>query len=326
MNTNTDTGSKGRAARYVGVAGGEVKEAGASVWWDRGQAVTRGALADAWEAAGLPSALLPPDKSVEAALHDAMDDLRTKRHLVRRAPDARGGWMIIVETSDATEKEALKAWKGQPQAHAWLDRVGRLQVAFPDNAPEAERTKLEHDLRNAYASRRTTLDGGEVTGWIKSLLLSLRAILLREDGGVWFVPHTTLPQWHTMADVITAATRTSLHEMTTVFLGDGADRTVGTILSAIKREAEEAVAKTMNEIAEASAKGKPLGANALASREKRCRDLASKVASYEDLLGTELPEIQERIEGLRAACVTANMVASSERAGAGAQASLAGLV
>lgn len=317
-----------KTSNYVGITGGTVREAGASVWWDRGQGVSRAKLAETWEAAGLDPDLLPGNKSFDAALHDAVDDLRTRQHLVRQARgDVRGGWLIVLETTETGATSALDAWKGKPQAHAYLDNVKRLKIEFPDDTSPATRTDIEQRLRSAYTARRTTLDGGEVTGWVKSLLLKLRATLLREDGGVWFVPHDKLDEWHKMADAIHKATSTTLHEMATVFLGDQAHRTVGTILNAIQREAEEAITRTMGEIASAAERGKPLGADALRTREVRCRELAEKVSSYETLLGAALPDLTARIEQLQASCATAAMVAESERRQKqGRNTSLAGLV
>lgn len=316
--TDTDTPTAPATARatrqggrYVGVVGADkVATAGASVWWECGRGVARSTLTDAWDAAGLDDDLLPGDKSLEAALHDAVNTLSSARVFVRRAPGADGGWLLVAEREVATATDALTKARWDAAVHATLDNVGRLQVSFRDPAnPDNDAT--EAALRAAYQHARAHLTGDEVTRWMGTLLNDLGGVLLRVRGGLWFVPGDELDRWHRIADVIAATTGTAIEEMTTVCLGDAADRTVATIMSAVKRDAVAAVNDALNAVAKGVDAGKPLGKRALESQRRNLTAALSKVQRYEAALGVSLDDLRNDIDTVRAACAAHAIAASA---------------
>lgn len=298
-----------RGGGFIGVVGAQqVQTAGASVWWECGQGCTRSALCDAWDAAGLDPKLLPADKSMEAALHDAVNTLSSARVFVRRAPGSKG-WLLVAEREDAQGTDTLTKVRWEGAVHAELDKVGRLSVNFRD-PNSSDNAATEQRLRVAYLNARTMLTGDEVTRWIGALLTGLKAVLLRARGGLWFVPGATLPDWHAMADCIAKVSGTCIEEMTTVCMGDDAGRTVATIMSAVKRDAMAVMEDTLSAIAKGNDAGKPLGAKALETQQRNLRDAMTKVQQYEQVLGVQMDELRGDIEALRAT-VAAQAVASS---------------
>ena len=319
-NGPTDTGTPAAPAtaratrqggRYVGVVGADkVATAGASVWWECGRGVSRAALADAWDAAGLDPDMLPPDKSMEAALHDAVNTLSSARVFVRRAPGADGGWLLVAEREVASATDALTKARWDAAVHATLDKVGRLQVSFRDPA-NPDNAAVEAQLRAEYQRARAHLTGDEVTRWMGTLLNDLGGVLLRVRGGLWFVPGDELDGWHRVADVIAATTGTAIEEMTTVCVGDDAGRTVATIMSAVKRDAVAAVNDAMTAVSKGLDAGKPLGKRAMESQQRNLTAALAKVRRYEDALGVSLDELRSDIETVRAACAAHAIAASA---------------
>lgn len=297
-----------RGGQFIATVGAQVQTAGASVWWECGQGCTRSALADAWDAAGLDPALLPADKSMEAALHDAVNTLSSSRVFVRRAPQGKG-WLLVAEREDTTGTDALTKVRWEGAVHAELDKVGRLAIAFRDpNA--ADNAATEQRLRAEYLKARTMLTGDEVTRWMGALLTNMKAVLLRGRGGLWFVSHQNLALWHRMADCIAKASGTVIEEMTTVCTGDDAGRTVSTIMAAVKRDALAVMNDALATIAKGQDAGKPLGPKALETQQRNLRAAMDKVVEYEAVLGVEMSELRNDLDSLRAT-VAAQAIASA---------------
>lgn len=275
-------------------------ECGAIVMWDAASSVSRAALAQAWADAGLAANLLPPDKSPEVALREAVDGACTARRFRRRAPG--GGWVVVNESASG---EALNWAEG---ARCTLDRVGRLAVTF-GGAPavSAADQQLATELAAAYDRHLNDLDGATVTGWLVGLARGLSAVGLKDTGGVYFVPRSGLAAWRAMGSVAAKVAGVRLHEIVAVLVDEHAERTVAAILAAVAREADQEASAMLAELSSTD----PLGARALATRAKRCASLRAKVSDYGEMLGANMTELLGRLETLSAAVAAAALAAEA---------------
>lgn len=287
------------APKMIALLGDAPDEAGAIVFWNSSNACTRPALAGAWVDAGLDGNLLPPDKSPEVALREAVDDVCTRRRFRRKAPGG-GGWVVVNESETATVLD----WRAG--ATCTLDKVGRLTVAFPSDpgARSPEEDALAADLHASYDRHLWELDGATITGWLVNLARSLNAVALKDTGGVYFVPREGLLRWRTMAAVIQAVTGSATQEIATVLVEQHAERIIAAIVSAVEREAGAEAEAMLNELADPEAE---LGKRALATRAKKLGELRAKVASYGALLGQSMDTLGGRLEQLQAALLSATL-------------------
>jgi len=257
---------------------------GAIVHWRLSGDVAHDSLSSAIDAQPQLSRITaaPATPSPEVALNRAMDAVRTKSLLARRIK--AGTWGVVRETVDAT--------------HAKLTHSHELTVSV-NSAGVIAASDVAHELFDvvvsAYSRELETLNSHDISAWLCRLMDKLRAVSLRQGGGLYYLP----PQHAAV-----------LSELRTVLQTAGAR--LYSIPAANTRDVVENVLDGLtDEVAAVSdavlVDADELGARARETRQQRLRELLAKVSEYERLLGVALPKLSEQANNATAALVASTM-------------------
>lgn len=242
---------------------------GAVTYWQLSGTVTLAALADAWGAEGLPEQLLPMPVSPAVALQRACKAQQSATCLVRKHP--QGGWALVQEE----RKDGTLAYN--VGARFWIDRAtNELQAA-----PAAEGGVVSPDLvakvGAEYRDALAALASEDVSVWLVRLAqVAIKAVLLRETGGVYFVPRPQIERFHAIKRALARSTAHTVYEIPAV----NSAEVVQAVYAGLAKEVADAIAGYKGDLAEEAIRG-----STLAARHATCRELIGKVLAFEQLLG-----------------------------------------
>lgn len=265
------------ATRNPGViAVADAKMAGAIVWWRLTGHLNLDKLAAAWAAAGLDVKLLPGSPSPVAAMHRAAEEQSGKRRLIRPLQGTRG-WAVVDETvkDDKLEYQQL-----------CTVRLNETQLLI-----EPHDSELAPKIQDRFDYYQRTLTINDSSGWITSLARHLKAVSLRETGGVYFIPETAVDDFRKMAGVIAEVCDHVIYEVPAL----QTDKAVTAILDAVLREADQEVSMMETELDTGDLKER-----ALNNRLGKTQTITEKIEVYETLLGKSLDGMRDRLEALKA--------------------------
>jgi len=295
-------------SQIVVVENSSISSVGAVSFWRLDGEIDRVKLAEEWAAAGLDPAWLPAPCSAKVALSRALARMKGDGRSVVTLKD--GGHALTTLRDTASEAVASRV-------AASVDLVVKLATSasgehvlaidLPTDDETAERAAIE--VRRLWSHYRAAVVATDVSVWLADIVSKLDAVGLREGGGVYFVPATTVAQWRKIAD---AVSRSSSHRISQL-PAMRSDDAVAAVLAALEDEAAAHVAK-MDEILTAS----EVGARFLRSRIRDTDAVASKLERYEALLGAKLDMIKDKIIETRASLSLAEIQALNlaEQAGA----------
>jgi hypothetical protein len=286
MDTVTDTGI---------IAVPDAKLAGRVTWWRLRGEVDWTSLRDAWVAAGLAEDLLPATITPSKALQRAVVDLKAPHRMVRPLPKG-AGYQVVIESENAGE------WDYTTSAKIALDVATNRPTLDPgDHA-------LTVPLLDAFDRHLASLATTDISEWLSHLADYLRAVPLRDRGGVYFIPRHNVAEWDRMVAVIKAV---SGHHVAGIPALQSADA-VEAILDAVEAEAEAEVARIEDKLG-----GGELGARALKTQIAHSEAVEAKMSEYESLLGDgRLDRIRERLGALQANLAAAALAATVGEAAA----------
>lgn len=277
-------------------------EAGSITWWKLSGSVDAATLRAAWEehaASAFPapprglSTWAPESPSAEVALRRAAQELRDKHRLVR---GLKGGAFAIVE-----ERETNEGLEYDHVMTARLDAAGRLEIQLVPGAP---RTDDDLVVREAFDRHLETLSTEDVSSWMVRLAdRCLDAVSLRESGGIYFVPPAAQHRIQALRAALGACSGHVVHRVPAMRSQDA----VRAVLDAVESEAATFVEHTRQELLDA---GK-LGPRALENRRAWIELMEQKVGRYEDLLGSKLEALRERMAELQSQVTVAMLAAEA---------------
>jgi hypothetical protein len=178
-----------------------------------------------------------------------------------------------------------------------LDAVERIRVTFAADPNDAAEVVL------AYTAALETLATADISPWLSSLMDDLRAVPLRDTGGVYFVPAFATKRFEAMLAALRAV---SDHRIAAIPALDS-NEAVAAVLDALQEEATKELATIRRELEEDA-----LGERALNTRIGKTSGVEAKLSSYEDLLGGNLDTLRERIQSMRAELTVAMTKAQAE--------------
>jgi hypothetical protein len=268
-------------------------QAGAMIWWELSGLVDAQELRTVWAAAGLDAALVPEDPPPRTALKRAIETLSEQRKLVRPLA-GREGYSLVEETA---EGEALSY---KQAVVATIDSVGMLKV-------EPAAGTLAESIKASYQRHLDNLVPSDISTLLVRFTESLDAVALRARGGFYFLPPAAVDRFRVAAQVIRSVGAHVCYEIPAL----RTESAVQAILAAVEREAAAEIAEFETVLTNTES-----GPRALKTQSKKCDRVATKVASYEALLGTSLVELQERLAGLRSRLAEATLLAQAQDAAA----------
>jgi len=185
-----------------------------------------------------------------------------------------------------------------------VDMVGK--ITFDPDGHDAGNLVLaakQEEIRASYTKHVSALSAGDISSWLVDLAYRVKAVSLRDTGGIYFVPSPALVQWHTIMGVIRAVSGHQMFEVPAL----KSDEAVDAILDAVTTEAKEEIAKL-----EAALASDTMGARGLSNRSDRAKTMLDKLKSYEALLGKGAANINERLEELQVELATAALAAGDK--------------
>lgn len=269
-----------------------VPTAGAIVWWRLSGDIDHSSLANAWLAAGERDDTLLETPSPASALRRAVNTLR-ETHVLVRALGQGEGFAVVRETI----KDRVTADVDYDvKFRVFVDPVGRLKFG-------SGVSQLDMDVvRAQYDHFLETLTPQDVSSWLVDIMVSLDAVALRDTGGVYFVPPTSLDRLNRITDALKSVSAHAVHKVRALRTEDA----VAGILDALELEANT----EYNSISSDLSSGK-LGSRGLTTRAEQCEAVESKLTRYEELLDVTLDRQRQLLEGLRANITVAILSAQS---------------
>lgn len=274
-------------SQFIVVPDGSVT--GAIVWWELSGGIDLEDFREKLAAVGFTEEWLPKAPSIEvAALRALQGRVKTKRQLVRPLR-RRGAWDFVEESVTTSED-------GDPTLD--YEALLRLEVASDASVTITPFTQvggvLAEELSNAMAFFTRTLVAADVSEWLLMVARRLDAVSLRERGGFYFIPNTSMDLWASVKDCLRVVSDNQLREMPAM----RTEEAVEAVLSGLRAEAAAKMAAFETYLAgETSTRG----LNAL---ERDLAAVGAKVARYTSALGVSLADLETRqavIEGAAAA-------------------------
>lgn len=291
----TDTASAPPPARTLGdsdvvaVQGFDPSVAGGITYWRLSGGVNGERLRAAWAARGLPEGLLPLLPSPETALTRAVKKHEGRRNgatiLARPLPEAQG-WVLKHELPTQDKRDLTYS----TEARVFVDKLGR----FGSDRPESE---LSRAVEAEYPRALGELSASDVSSWLVRMASYVRAVSLRDAGGVYFVPRDTLATWRSVVHALRAASSHAVFEIPAM----RGEECVAAVLDALRQECDEEVKRMETEILAAPS---GLSKRGIATREQHLDRLRSKVEGYCTLLGARQEELLSRLDEVRASLAT----------------------
>lgn len=276
----------GGVGKFIAVPSLPSETAGAIVLWRLSGEVNYTALAAEWEKRGLDARLLPALPSPTVALHRAVEGQRGPRRLVRPL-GGRNGWAVVAEKAEEDDLDY------SIQTRVKLDTAHRIVI----DPAEGE---MAVSLRAAFDHYLDTLVLGDISEWLCDRVVGLHAVPLRDTGGVYFIPRSSVADWQRMASALEAASDCVCHEIAALQTAEA----VECILDAVAQEVENEAAAMEKEIND-------LGERGLRNRMEHCEKVEAKIELYEGLLGAKQEALHERLTRLKASIGAAILKAGS---------------
>jgi hypothetical protein len=248
---------------------------GAVVYWQLSGACDRAALAAAWAAAGLPADWLPAPASSADALRRAVKALESPAMLVRRHP--KGGWQAVAESR-------VDGKLGYSTGTRFFIDGDEAKSDPPDGAGAQA-------VFGAFGAALLSIAPQDASSWLVRIAARLGAVLLRETGGIYFVPRGAIDRLHAIKGAIAAACGHQIYEIPAVHSAE----VVQAVFAALQREVAEEIEALEADITNEACRG-----TTLAARAAHCNGVVAKVADFERLLGAPAGDAIARLQDLKA--------------------------
>ncbi len=261
--------------------------AGAIVWWRLSGNTDRQKVEDAWTLAGLPEELLSISCTPLQTLNAALGSVAENR-LMRRSLGVDGEYAMIREEASGKQlsyhEECRVALKGE------------------ELVTEGANQEMQEKIRAAYSYQQGVYGAYEVSMWLAGRVIpEMDALSLRDKGGIYYIPAHRLPLWRQIVETLREVSGHRMFEVAAL----KTDEAVAAILDAIEREAGSLIEKMETELIEDDPTPR-----VLRNRIRALDEMAEKVTSYEQLLGTNVETLRERLSGLNAQLAAAIITAS----------------
>lgn len=248
--------------------------AGHIVYWRLSGGLDLANLGAAWRAQGLDPAMLPEEPSATVALRRAVSTLKRSDRTIEATKE---GLVVLDKTADVE--------KLSKRLVASLDLVDRIRVTYAKDPDEAIAVSL------AFTAALTQLAQADVSPWLSDVMADLRAVPLRDTGGVYFVPRSATERFNR---VLTALRGSTAHVIAAIPALDS-DEAVAAVLDALQTEANKELETIRREM-----ETEDLGERALNTRIEKTEAVEGKLAAYENLLGGNLDAVRDRLQAMRA--------------------------
>ncbi len=255
-------------------------------------AISRSDLESKWKQTGLPHQLLPEPPTVEKAFKLAVRETAVGigDRLIRLAVENEG---TVVFAIVREEKHADGTLTYTQEAKVALEMLtGNVMTDAPTH-------DLVVTIRARFAELRDTHTADDVRRTITRALQSMSAVLLRENGGVWWVP---APHAESLRKLQVAIESIGSSRFYLLPVHDSADahRTLG---DAASKSIEAELSELRTEVASFLAQP-PERTSTLVRRLDAFDALKARAQLYRDVLNIQVVDLDRTLDGLSASIET----------------------
>lgn len=286
---------------------------GKLIWWDlTGVEVSMDDAIAAVEAAGFNSKACCPKIEARGGLKKALESigLRASPQAGKKSDDAasteeaRLFYDRLIDNSDEIVMAIQERLVAEVAGGVKAQYVERQQITYTRKTKSLtfKTPYMEAEIRGSFAKYNVTYRGSEVRTIIQRVLDQAQAVVVRENGGLYFAPRPTLDSIQRLRELCG-----TLHpgaRLTTLSILDGATErkdVQGFAGTAIKDELE-AMAKDVADLQEIKKAGETkIRPSTLEARLEAFEHLREKARTYKDLLAIETDETEAALAKLSAA-------------------------
>jgi hypothetical protein len=264
---------------------------GATIWWTFSP-IDRDSLTQSLRERHLDEIFKLPRISSDVALRRMMDHVKdvyvrpqgNQRFIVRPLRGERGAYALYLERPDP-EVRHRNVYIKYMHAKVVADSLSITWDAAPAQ-PDAG-AYMNQQLTKA----QSTLMADDLSQWLKGILVSrLDATLLRDAGGVWFVPKAKIAGLKTLEEIF-------MPRLTLVRAGR-TESFVQNVLTSMREEALKAM-EEINAWYEANTEFNDRNARTRRAHESLLSDLRNKVDRYEKLVQRPMLDIHSSLLDLK---------------------------
>lgn len=261
----------------------DITSAGAIIWWRMSGGLPLAHLTTHWLKTELDEDLLPSPPTPAEALRRACMDIQEKRLLMRAL--GRGKGYAIVKEIPNEEKESLDH---VVVGIVEIDGDADLVFRHPEDGEFPE--GLEEMFRARYIVHQQELSTQDISNWVIWLLTHiLKAVGLRQRGGIYFVGESSVQTWLKYAETIEWASNHRFFSVPAMH----SESAVEAILDAVEQEAQKLALAIQKGIED----GK--GKRALRGMEDALTKMELKLEHYEEMLGKKselFPDLKTEVQ------------------------------
>lgn len=272
---------------------------GGVAFWTSARA-PRSVVRAAADAAGIGH-LVPDDPPPTTVLRDAMlataesvyGKVRKQPFLVRRLEDPGTFECVRVQTGQVKNLY-------QPLFSASVDRDWNVGILWTNGSDVS-------GLRDAVAEGRDYFTATDVSAIAIRALRDWHATLLKQDGGVWFVPGPLLEPYRAWAMGLRFGAGCPQYHVTTFEIGSDPD-TVGHVLASLTSEIVSGVTAITDDMLAAEG---GMQDRSIKVREARAQALLDKVRAYEGYTGNTLTTLADAVVKVQQALAMSKLLSAS---------------
>lgn len=257
------------------------------VWWSLAEAqIDRTTLAEKWAAAGLAVELLPEPPTLEKAFKLAVRETQVglSDRLIRLAKDDE-------------EQVVFGVVRERRHDDGSLEYHQEARVSLPHLTGNLVSDDPAHEVCSAIKARferhRDTHTGDDVRRTINRTLQSFSAVLLRENGGVWWVPAPHAKKLRALQTAIETIGASRFY-LLPVHDSQDAGRTLGDVAA---KSLEEELAALKAEV-EGFVKAPPDRPSTLVRRFDAFEALRARAELYRTILNVQVKDLDSTLGSL----------------------------
>jgi hypothetical protein len=263
----------------------EANLVGAIVWWSLKGPTDLVDFQEGLDAHGLPVDWAPlPPRMETVATRAAASAARDKRQLVRPLKDRGSSDFVSERVLDAGEPSERLEYTAHVRVSVKTEGGTKHVLVTPTTADD---TALAQQIAGAVGLYTGLLTPNDMSLWLLWVLnTKVCAVSLRDRGGFYFIPSgEPLALWKRIAHVIQTVSNHVCQSIPAVRTEDA----VEAILTAVRREADESISAL-----ETWLLSDDVSKRGLVARVKELGHLQAKLTRYGTILGTAMPDLEDR--------------------------------
>ena len=284
---------------FIAVASGTDGIAGVIAWWSAYGPKLRASVVAEAERHGVK----PPnaETAAQVAMRRALEAECDSSHLVRARKGTSGKVLelVVIVAGENKNDYRLRLSATLDDAHALVCTAANPEVASLDAMRFRIGQRFEQELR--------FMTGADVGAWIRDTLYALDGVLMRTEGGNWFVP----VKHRAKVDALRSACEAFGAHVTRIPVMRSDKDALADILRGLEQEALAACAAMEADLDRNSEQGK----RARLTKESTIADLKAKISAYTAQFGGQMSKALDALDGLRAKVNNTMVVSDALAAG-----------